>query len=180
MRHHAHQAGFTLTEMMIGLILIPTLLASFTGVFTSSNDLARRSHTSLRAHEDLRANLEAVANVIRGADIDSLGGFDAQGVAVAPTFRRVTGADQLGRTWTGVERIVWRALDVDLDGVEHPGVIVHEHDGVSSIVARHVPAGGFRVVQEGNNLEIHLTTYWSTTSESVTFVTTKTAVSLRN
>jgi prepilin-type N-terminal cleavage/methylation domain-containing protein len=174
------QAGFTLIEVGVVMLILGGAFAVFANVFTSSENLAEDSRAMLRAHEDLRRNLEAVANVVRGVDIDTLGGIDAQGVSKQPTFQRVTGADMIGRTYDAVETIYWVAATQGVDGIANPGRVVHVKSGVTTLLADRVPKDGFWVTLDGTTLVIHLTTYASTSARRTATVSGKTAVSFRN
>jgi hypothetical protein len=117
---------------------------------------------------------------LRGADIETLGGFDANGRAVEPTFQRVTGADMLGRTYDATESIRWLQTSGSVDGIQHPGRVVHEKDGVETLLAARVPKDTFSVVLDGSTLVIHLTTYSSASARRTATVSGQTAVALRN
>ena len=173
------QAGFTFFEIALVMVILGSAFAVFANVFTSSEGLAEESRAMLRAHEDLRRNLEAVANVVRGVDIATLGGLDGDGASTAPTFQRVTGADMIGRTYDAVETIYWVASPA-VDGIAFPGRVVHEKSGTVTLLADRVPKDGFRVTLDGTTLVIHLTTYASTSARRTATVSGKTAVSFRN
>jgi prepilin-type N-terminal cleavage/methylation domain-containing protein len=174
------QAGFTFFEVAVVMAILGAALAVFGNVFSTSEALAEESRATLRAHEDLRRNLEAVANVVRGADIDTLGGIDAQGTSTQPTFQRVTGADMIGRTYDAVETISWVPHTQGIDGITNPGRVVHVKSGVTTLLADRVPKDGFWVTLDGTTLVIHLTTYSSTSARRTATVSGKTAVSFRN
>jgi prepilin-type N-terminal cleavage/methylation domain-containing protein len=178
--HRRKQAGFTFLEIAVVMLILGSAFAAFATVFQSSEGLAEESRAALRAHEDLRRNLEAVANVVRGVDIDTLGGLDADGSSTRPTFQRVTGADMLGRTYDATETIFWVALAQPVDGIANAGQVVHEKAGVRTLLADRVPNNGFRVTLDGTTLVIHLTTYSSTSARRTATVSGQTAVSFRN
>ena len=180
MKANRKRAGYTLLEMAIVLALTPLLVGAMSRLFGSSDGLVQKSRAELRAHEELRRNLEALANVVRGGDIDSIEGFDATGWATAPAFHRVVGADATGRLTDGEERLAWVATPGTVDEVAHPGVVLHIRSGTSTIVARNVPQGGFRVRLAGGTLLIRLTTFYVTSSRELAHVVGETAVALRN
>ncbi len=173
------QAGFTFIEIAIVALILTSAFAVFAQVFQSSDGLVKRSRAALRAHEDLRRNLEAIANVLRGADIDTLGGFDSTGTAVKPTFQRVTGADMVGRTYGVVESIYWVSAP-SIDGIANPGRVVHTKGATISLLADRVPQGGFSVTLDGTTLVISLVTYASTSQRETATVSGTTAVAFRN
>jgi hypothetical protein len=176
----ASQHGYTFVEIAVVAAIMAIGFAAFGQVFGSSDGLVDGSRSHLRAHEDLRRNLEAVANALRGADIDTLGGFDPDGRATVPTFQRVTGADALGRTYDPVEELRWEGVDRKVNGIESPGRVVRIQDGVETLVADRVPKDGFAVTLEGNTLVVQLSTYASTADRRIVTVTGSTAISLRN
>jgi hypothetical protein len=170
-----------MVEVVVMAVIMGGAFAVFGEVFTTSDGLVREARANLRAHEDLRRNLEAIANTLRGVDLDTLGGFDEEGVATTPSFRRVIGADASGRLYDSTETLQWEAVSHAVNGVSHPGRIVGVKDGVSTLLADRVPMGGFRVTLQGNALLISLSTYASTSDPRVVTVTGDTAVvSLRN
>ncbi|MHC5012042.1 MAG: hypothetical protein ACYTG6_14035 [Planctomycetota bacterium] len=179
MRARNGQAGYTAIEVMLGLLILPFLVGAIGKAFGSSDELIQDSRVVLRAHEDLRRNLEAIANVVRDADIDTLANFTS-GTSTQPQYQRVVGADHLGRLYGGAEELRWMPVSGPVNGVAQPGVVVHTKNGVDRIIAVRVPQGGFRVNLEGNNLVILLTNYYSTSAAHVTSISGQTAVALRN
>jgi hypothetical protein len=174
------QRGFTLLEVTIAAAFAALTFAVFGQVFSTTDGLSRESRGNLRAHEELRRNLEAVANVLRGVDIDTLGGFDESGIASEPEFQRVTGADALGATLGGAEALRWEARPGAADGVKSPGRVVHDRGGVATVLADRVPEGGLQVQLDGTRLVVRLTTYYETAQRTTVTVSGETAVSLRN
>jgi hypothetical protein len=179
-RRRRNQAGFTVVEVAVASIFVALTFAVFGEVFSSTSGLSRESRATLRAQEELRRNLEAVANVLRGVDIDTLEGFDGDGVATTPEFQRVTGADAFGRTYAGGEQLLWQSAPGTADGIQNPGRVVHSKAGETTLIADRVPQGGFRVVLDGTRLVIQLSTYYTTSERSTVTVSGETAVSLRN
>ena len=133
-----------------------------------------------RAEERLRRNVEAVANVLRGADIDTVSGFDATGRAIDTVyFARLHTVDRDGPIYVGAESIEWRADATPVDGVANPGRLVHVLDGVESVLATRVPEGGFETRFDDGALVIRLQTYYSSEGRAEV-AQGETAVSLRN
>lgn len=172
--------GYTLIEVLLAAAFIPILVGAVAKVVSSSGGLAEDSRAEMHAHEELRKNLESVANVIRTADIETLGGFDGNGLATEPTFARVIGADVEGRLYAGTEKLLWVSVPDDVDGVAHPGVVVHRKGGSDKVVARHVPLGGFRMELEAGTVVIRMSSYYLTSSKKLAQVTAETSVALRN
>jgi len=176
---HRTQAGFGALEFAIVVGITALFLATFSDVFSTSDELAHLSRVNHRAQEELRRNLEAVANVLRGAELDSIEGFDEDGTATNPTFGRVVGVDAVGRIYDGAEELRWVATSEKVNGVTSPGEILHIRDGVKTVVARKVPKDGFRLSVEAGTLAVWLQTYYTAEHETQV-VAGETAVSLRN
>ncbi len=174
------QHGFTIFEVIVVTSLIALILASLGPTFTSNDNLVQDSRAHQRAEAEHRRNMAALARVLRGVDIQTLAGFDTNGNSTAPTFSRVTGADLDDLTYSGDEGLRWIASPVPVDGVENPGAVYLERDGTRQLVANRVPAGGFRVVQQGQSLVVHLTTYYTTSRSRSVTKTSQSAISVRN
>lgn len=179
-RSSRNTRGYTIVELLLVVGVIPILLAAVGNVFVSSEGLVQKSRANLRAHEELRRNLEAIANVVRDADIDTVGGFDDTGWACQPTFAKVVGADLTDRIYEGPQQLRWVPTAQDVDDVASPGAVVHVNDGTTRIVATRVPEGGFKVRLEGGRLKIRMSTYYATSARQLAQVTGETSVALRN
>jgi hypothetical protein len=83
------------------------------------------------------------------------------------------------RTSTDAE-LRWLPASGDLDGVEQPGAVFLITPSGQRLIADRVPAGGFRIRQQGNTLVIHLTTYYTTRARRTVLTSGHTAVSMRN
>lgn len=173
------QAGWTLWETIVALNLTAIALTVFGGVFSSSESLVRETRARHRAEETLRRNLEALANVLRAADISTLDGFDENGTSTNLFFARVTGVDEIGPTYGAGEELRWQASPTPVSGVPEPGRVVHVKDGVETLVADRVPKGAFTAWLEGNALVVEVKTYYAVDNH-VAEVTGSTAVALRN
>jgi hypothetical protein len=150
---------------------------------STTTSLASESRVQARAHEELRRNLDALSNALRGASYDSLGGFDKDGVATAPVFQRASGYDTTGVTLDSAQTLQWRSTSTreSVEGVSAPGELVLVQDGVTTTLAKSVPAGGFEATLVGNRLKVRLTTYCTGGSTGCTAsVSGETTVSLRN
>jgi type II secretory pathway pseudopilin PulG len=174
------QAGFTLLEAMIAISFVLMMMTGFGHVFARSNGVADQSYSTVRAHEEHDRNLRAVADILRCASWDSVGGFAADGTSTAPWFCRVIGSDAKGRVMDAPETLSWRAVSKTVHGVTNPGELVVTKNGESTVVASRVPQGGFVVRQNGNTLRVTLTTYYSASNRIVTSVSGDVSVSLRN
>jgi len=180
MKSRHSEAGFSLVELAVAMGLATTLLAVLASVFTTSSDASHRSTTVLRLHEEHRRNLDSVANTLRGAVASTLGGFSIDGTATEPSFQRVTGVDEKGLVFGLVNRISWRPTTERVPGIERPGEVIVTEGGRSSIIARHVPAEGFRVARLGQTLRISITTYCSGPKHMLETISGQTSVTLRN
>ena len=157
------------------------LLFTVLGPLLSTNtDLVADTRAHQRAESAHRRNMAALGRVLRGVDIQSLSGFDMSGIATQPSFARVTGASLEDLTTIGDESLLWMPSTLGVDGVNKPGAVYLLRDGKRYLVADRVPAGNFHVRQEGQNLVIHLTTYFATSQSRVVTKTSESVVSVRN
>lgn len=172
--------GYTLIEVVLAAAFVPILITAVAKIVSSSGGLAEESRAELHAHEELRKNLESIANVVRTVDIETLDGFDGNGIATEPTFARVVGADQEGRLYDGTEQLLWISIPDEVRGVPRPGVVVHRKAGKDRVVARHVPLGGFQMELEAGTVVIRMASYYLTSSSKLAQVSAETSVALRN
>jgi hypothetical protein len=180
----AHQAnrqrGFTIHEVVVTVSLLALALLSSSKLFGSNQDLSNETRAHQRAEAEHRRNLRALSKVLRTADIQTLDGFDLKGISTNPHFYRVTGAALNDRTYGGDEQLLWMPAPRSVPGVERPGAVYLVRDGHNELVADRVPAGGFSVEQQGQNLLIHLTTYYMTSARRLVKTASTAVVSLRN
>lgn len=172
--------GFTIYEVVIVISIIGLLLTALGSVLASNSDLAADTRAHQRAESAHRQNMAALGRVLRGVDVQSLTGFDNNGVATVPQFGRVSGAALDELTYIGDERLAWQPAPLAVNGVAKPGAVYLLRNGDRFLVADRVPDGGFHVRQEGQNLVIHLTTYYSTSQRRVVNKTSEAVVSIRN
>jgi prepilin-type N-terminal cleavage/methylation domain-containing protein len=172
--------GFSMLEIIVVISLIALILASIGPLFASNTSMVEDSRAHQRAEAAHRRNIAALTRLLRGIDIQTLDGFSAEGIATTPSFSRVTGADLDDLTYTGNEQLRWIASPIGVDGVRFPGAVYLERDGKRYLIADRVPAGGFGVRQEGQNLVIQLSTYWATSASRVVTRRTESVVSIRN
>ena len=180
MQKNNHEAGFTFFEVVIVASLIALAFAALGPLFASNTNLVEDSRALQRAEAAHRRNMEALARVLRGVDIQTLDGFNASGVATAPSFSRVTGADIEDLTYTGAEQLRWIESPVGVDGVSRPGSVYLERDGQRYLIADRVPAGGFQVRQQGQSLVVQLSTYWTTSAGRSVTKQGESVISIRN
>lgn len=173
------QAGWTLWETIVGASLLALAMVAFGSVFSSTEDLVRDGRAKHRAEENLRRNLEAIANVLRDVDADSIDGFDEGGRSTNPSFARITGADRLGRIYGPLEELRWSAAGTAVPGVESPGRIVHVRDGNARLLADRVPEGSFSVFWERGTLVVEVSTYY-VVDNHLELVQGRTGVAVRN
>ncbi len=172
--------GFTIFEVIVVMSLIALIFASVGPLFSSNTNMVEDSRAHQRAEAAHRRNMSALTRLLRGVDIQTLSGFSSEGLATAPSFSRVTGADLDDLTYTGSEQLRWIASPIGVDGVSSPGAVYLERAGTRYLIADRVPAGGFRLRQEGQNLVIELSTYWTTSASRVVTKSTESVVSIRN
>jgi len=173
------QYGWTLWETIIGVSIIALAMLAFTNVFSSTETLVRDGRAKHRAEETLRRNLEALANVLRDADKDTLGNFDANGRSANPSFSKVTSVDDVGPVYGPLEEIHWSATSGAVPGVASPGKVVRVVNGVESVLADRVPAGTFLVHWEQGTLVVEVSTY-HVVNDHTELVRGRTAVAVRN
>lgn len=179
-RRDPRQCGHTLLELLIVVSIFALFGAVFTDGFASSSALVDDSRVRHRADERLRRNMEAVANLLRGADIDTVTGFASNGIAVDQLhFARVDTVDRDGPIYVGTESIEWRAEGGSVDGVANPGRLVWVLDGVETIIATRVPRYSFEAEFGAGALMIRMSTYYSREGR-VSVARGETAVALRN
>jgi type II secretory pathway pseudopilin PulG len=174
------EAGFSLLEVSVAMVLTTWLAAVLMGTFQRSTGLANRSTTVLQANEEQRRNLEAIATAMRGAATASLSGFDVTGTATSPTFQNVTGIDDKGLILDVPSTISWRQTTAPVPGVAKPGELVLTRGAQQTVVARRVPFGGFKVVRLGLTLRIDMTTYFAGPNHTLQTVSGQTSLTLRN
>lgn len=180
MSRHSASAGFTMFEVVIAMSLFALAASSLSSVFGSNMTLVDDTRAHQRAESAHRKNMVALGRVLRGIDIESLGGLDGTGKAAAPTFARVLGADDTDFTYAPNEQLVWSVSPIAVDGVVNPGSVYLDQGGKRQLVADRIPAGGFWLQRDGKSLRIHLTTYYVTSTSKVSFRTSETVVSVRN
>lgn len=172
--------GFTLTETAATIGLLGLVASAFGGVFASSAGLSAGTRARLLAEDDGRRSIAAVADALRGAYYPSLTGFGTNGGTSYLSFRRVLGSGQSDLVLDATESVYWRTIEREVDDVQSPGEVVLVKNGVTTVLAPRVPAGGFYVTRSGNELSITLTSYSSTSQRRVGWITQRLTVSIRN
>lgn len=179
MRSFDRHAGWTLWETTVGLSLMALALVVFGGVFTSTETLVRDGRAKHRAEEMLRRNLEALANVLRDADAETLSGFDGTGKSLSPVFAKVTGVDEVGVVYGPNEQLRWSASPGSVPGVSSPGKVVLATNGTERVIADRVPAGAFFVQWNEGTLIVEVSTY-HVVDNHTEIVRGRTAIAVRN
>jgi type II secretory pathway pseudopilin PulG len=180
MRAPQRPSGFSLVEVVVATVMFASLMGTFVAVHETTRDFTSRTYAELRANEEQQRNLAAIANLLRGAAASSLTGFDVSGVATAPSFQAVTGADAAGRILGPVQSLAWRAATTGHVAIANAGEIAVDVGGVKVTIASAVPKGGFVVTRSANTLRVTLTTSFSTSDRTIATVTGDVSVSLRN
>jgi len=166
-------------EIAIVTAFALTGLAVVTKVLGTTERLSTDTRTHTFAAKEHRKNLQALTNVLRNVDLRTVSGLES-GQSTALSFKRVSGADGLDRTYEAVERIEWRPMQGEVWSVKFPGHLFLVGSGGERRIAKNVPAGGFQVRQEGSTLAVRLTTFYTTGQERTVQTTSETAISLRN
>lgn len=177
---HRPTAGFTMIETMVTIAVLALGLRIASSLFATTDNLVKESRARMRVTAEHRRSLEAISNVLRGADLTTLTGFQADGTSTQPRFKRVEDATLATRTLGPVEELQWVASAQSVDGVPQPGAVFLVEVGGTRLLADRVPSGGFLVRQEGRNLVIELTTYYVTSARRTAFLTSASSVSARN
>ena len=175
----SHPSGFTLLETTLAVTLLAIALLVLTTTYGSASKVANDAHFHVRASAENRRSLTAVANVLRGADLNTIVGFDSMGQAKALTFSRVEGATLSARTHAPSEVLTWESGSVSVAGVPI-GQVALLASGVKSTLAKHVPQNGFVVTRKDDTLVIQLTTSYPRAGPDPLEVRGRTAVTLRN
>jgi len=176
----ASQRGLTLLELLLSISIGVVTLGGASALTQTTTEMSRASHVDSRAHVEHRRGLLAVSDVLRTVALGTLQGFDAGGASSQPAFQRVLGVDAHEPLYGAIERLEWRRSNRPVAGVKDPGAVWLVTGKQARIIADRVPGGGFVVRQEGNVLAIRLTTYYATDQRHSAWVTSETAVSLRN
>ena len=178
-RRHAQQ-GFTVLELAVAVGALSFVVVVVGSFLTSSHAVVSETTVGIRVTSELRRGLEAVTNVIREIDIDTLSGFDAERHSENPTFRRVVGADLDERLYGEVEELRWIPSPHAVGGVEQPGAVFLVTSAGQKLLADRVPRGGFQLRQDGTTIAVFLTTYWATGGGRAELTSGKTAIRMRN
>lgn len=179
-RRTARRRGYTLVEVAVSSALLSLVLASASSVFSTADGQVKRNRVRMRVATEHRRNLDAVASILRDADIATLTGFDVGGRSSNPSFAKVTGALLNEREHGETLQLVWRPDPRPVDGVAFPGAVHLVSASREERVATRVPKGGFEVRQEGSTLVIRISTYYTTADRLTSLLTCETAVTLRN
>ena len=179
MRSSRRTSGVTMVETVVSIAIIASVFVGVGGVMRTSSGLARRTHANQLASQENRRSLERITNALRSADVDSLSGFDVNGIATAPQYKQVTGAVGTTPTLSAAQTIQWFSK-VDKSGAANPGEIDLVVGGVKTRLADRVQSGGFRVVQSGSTLKVTLTTYRPNADGGLTYASGEASVSIRN
>lgn len=179
MRNVRKAAGVTMVETAVSIAIVASISVGVGGVMRASGGLARRAHTNQLASQENRRSLERVVNALRGASVDSLSGFDVNGIATAPQYKPVTGATGTTPTLGAAQTIQWFSKQ-DRSGAANAGEIDLVVGGVRTCLADRVQSGAFRVVQSGSTLKVFLTTYRPNAEGGLTYASGEASVSIRN
>lgn len=167
-------------EAAIVISLVALAFSTLSSLWTRNHELAEDTRARQQAEGAHRKNMAALTRVFRGIDIQSLGGFDAEGESTKPEFARITGADMDDYTYVGEEHLTWMPSPIAVDGVINPGAVYLVRDGRRLLVADRVPKGGFSVRQLGQSLAVRLTTFYATSTSRLVSTSTESTISIRN
>lgn len=179
MRRRLRLSGVTVVEATFAIAISTGLFLGIGATLGTTTRLAERSRGDLQASEENRWALDRLGNALRGAAADTMTGFDVSGVATAPRFSTVPGMAAGVRTLSTAATLQWQATPA-VGGVTSPGQVVRVQDGVTTVVAKRVPSGGFTVTQVGGGLLIHLESFAPMSNGEISHAAGDTFVRLRN
>src|SRR5438874_10419724 len=82
--HPSHNRGFTLTELLVVIVVAGILLAGFTGFYLSQQHAARHHQIEVETSQSLRTALEQISRDVRSA------GKNLTGTTTMPNFPFIT------------------------------------------------------------------------------------------
>jgi hypothetical protein len=179
MRNHRASAGVTLVETAVSVAIIASISLGIGGVMRASGGLARRAHANQTASQRNRRSLERIVNTLRGASLDTLSGFDVNGLSTAPQFRQVTGVAGGAPTLGVAQTIQWYSK-ADRCGAANAGQVDVVIGGVRTCLADRVQSGCFRVSLSGSTLKVFLTTYTPNAEGGLANASGEASVTIRN
>jgi hypothetical protein len=172
MRHtRSRSAGFTLLEIVVSVAASAVGMGAMVALWGATDGLSDASRTAMRGESEHRANLTTVATLFRDVAPASLGGFDADGRATSPSFRRVTGLDGTTPELGPEQTVAWSAVSAwgqDDQGAALGQLVLRETGAPDRVLARQVPQGGFVVTRLGRSITVSLATFHRS-SESTSF-----------
>lgn len=179
MRTHRTSRGLTMVETVVSVAIVSLISAGVVGVMGASGRLARRARANQFASQENRRSLERVINALRSASLDSLSGFDANGLSTAPQYNPVIACESDTPVLGPPQVIQWYAAP-DRGGALNPGQVDLVAGGFRTCLADRVQSGGFRVVLTGNTMKVFLTTYAPEADGGVVYATGEGSVTIRN
>ena len=166
------EAGFTLLEAVIAIVLMTAIFGAAFGVVVQGSQTVETELSEGRLRKKVQQILERAVADLRSARVEPiLSPYDLR-------FRKLKGSYEDGfadfdfataeiswdgvplsqYTWVLVADEVLNDADDNGDGRSDEGVLLRNHDGASVVVARNVPRNGFSVRRLGTNkIEISLT-----------------------
>lgn len=178
----ARQRGFTIIEILVTIVIASVLTATAVQSTVTADAIEKEARARMQVVTTHRRNQVAISNILRMAAIDSLTNFTESGESEQPGFRTVTGLADNEPVLGDPEQLLWTATPTaSAPGIENPGDIrLVAADGSERVVARDVPSDSFSVRQEGRNLVLTLTTYFTRNEQNAHTLTSDTVISLRN
>jgi type II secretory pathway pseudopilin PulG len=177
------QAGFTLFEALVALLVLGAVTAAATSLARASDQLSDQGRAHMRATALHRTNHGAIAEVLRAADERTWTGFDpATEVATQPGFRRVLGVLEDGtRSLGDPETVLWLPSAQAVPGIPGRvgGVWLRNETG-DVLLACNVPENAFSVHREGRAMVVRLATYYHATGYPVVRLESTGVVTTRN
>lgn len=173
------ERGLGMVEVIVVIACAACIAYVATSLIGTSRIVVDQSRAAVRAASENRRGLEAIANVLRSATVDSLDGFTA-GVSESPSFARAVDAVEDEPEIGEVETIAWRASTTPWNGDGVIGELWLQRTSGDEMLANRVPQGGFTVRKTGRLLEVDLTTAYVTEGGSEAQIASRTSVAVRN
>lgn len=161
-RARPRRGGFTLIEVALSVAASLVGMGAMVALWGATDGLSDASRTAMRGESEHRANLTTVATLFRDVAPASLAGFDSEGHATSPSFRRVVGLDGSAPELGPEQTVVWLPVSAwgsDDQGAPLGQLVLRETGAPDRVLARQVPQGGFQVSRLGRSIAVSLATF---------------------
>ena len=180
------QHGFTFLELVVSLAIGVMGIGASMGMLSVSDGLVSDSRRHLEATAEYREAHAAIAAELRNADVDTLTGFDADGIAYEPGFMHVTGIVSDAIVHSAKLQVRYVSYPKRIKGVFQLGdvevgdLVLTSGGSVERILVPMLLKDAFEVRQEGRSLIIRLAVLSGDNPQSMILKSGVTVVALRN